>query len=295
MAEDERTNSEEEQEPEGLLESEALELDPEQEPVIDDGSVDSDAGVAEGDGSPSAADAVEAGAIARPGEARRRRPSRRTVSREERRRRTIARRKRRRAIYMAGGSIIAAMLIFGLALPSLGNLGQNPSTDDTSAPQQLVGTEIPVVEAGIIEPGADHPPYSTVPATSGPRYANPASWGVHESQQVEEAVVQNLAIGAVVFNHNLTDEAQVAELHSYAEGLVGYPACYVVQPHSGVEPGTITMTSWGWTQQVDEVDRFQMNLFVADHRNKGLEFIDNVCGTPGVEITDVTSGPGHDG
>ena len=142
----------------------------------------------------------------------------------------------------------------------------------------LSGTDMPIQPGGVIEPGAAHDPYSTLPPTSGPRYAKPGPWGVHDEQIDDEAIVRSLEVGAVVFNHNLESEAEVRDLRRFVEELPRYPGCYVVHPYGGVSAGRVTLTAWGRIQEVAGVDRFLMRTFVDDHVNQAPQFLGPWCG-----------------
>ena len=119
--------------------------------------------------------------------------------------------------------VVALALIAGLALPSIGvgTTGDLPVSE-----RELSGTLVDEQPHEIIEPGADAD-YSTSPPTSGPSYDEPVEWGIHTKQIADESIVRNLQYGAVVFNHSLTREEDIADLHGYAEALFGFPACYV--------------------------------------------------------------------
>ena len=217
-------------------------------------------------------------------------PSRQTIARDERRRRAGRRTSRRRWFFGIGGGTIALMLITGLFLPSLPRGGTTTSGQADDAPRS--GTEVPVQLGDIIEPGAGHDDYETLPPTSGPRYATPAPWGVHAAQIDDETVVRNLEVGAVVFNHNLESEAELSDLRLFVEALPGYPGCYVAHPYAAVPAGSVTLTAWGWTQEVAGVDRFLMETFVDDHVNQGPQFVGLSCGAlPAAPTPDQATSP----
>ena len=195
----------------------------------------------------------------------RRGPSRRTAAREERRRRAGTRRARKRRLYMAGGLIIALALIAGLALPSFGIVN---TTTDVPQAEPSAGTQLAVQEGDTLEAG-ETAEYDTDPPTSGPSWAEGAPWGVQTEQQPNEAVVRNLRNGGVVFNYALSDESAVAGLQAFVEGLDGYPDCYVMQPHSGVPGGSVSLAAWGWTTTAAPTDTAAMQSFVEDHRAEG--------------------------
>ena len=196
----------------------------------------------------------------------RRGPSRRTAARQERRQRSLAKRARRRRFFMAGGLIIALMLITGLALPSFGI----QPTPDAPVQRAVAGTQLAIQDGDLLEAGATAE-YDTSPPTSGPSWAEAAAWGVHEEQVADEAVVRNLRNGGIVFNHNLTGESQRNELQAFVESLEGYPDCYVVQPHEGVDQGEVQLTAWGWLDSVTPGETGAMRDFVEDHRANTLD------------------------
>ena len=195
----------------------------------------------------------------------RRGPSRRTASREERRNRAASRRARKRRFYMAGGLVIALALIAGLALPSFGIVNQ---TTDVPQAEPRAGTQLAVQDGDTLAPG-ETAQYDTDPPTSGPSWVEGAPWGVNAEQQPNEAVVRNLRNGAIVFNYALSDEAAVADLQSFVEGLANYPDCYVMQPHSAVPEGSVSLAAWGWTDTVAPDAAAAMQAFVNDHRANG--------------------------
>lgn len=165
---------------------------------------------------------------------------------------------------MAGGLIIALALITGLALPSFG-INPVPTAPE---PRTAAGTELAIQEGDLLEPG-ETGVYDTSPPTSGPSWAEPAAWGVHEEQAPDEAVVRNLRNGGVVFNYSLASSSQRADLQAFVESLPGYPDCYVMQPHAGVDEGEITLTAWGWIDTLTPSETDAMRAFVDDHRANG--------------------------
>ncbi|MEX2599005.1 MAG: DUF3105 domain-containing protein, partial [Dehalococcoidia bacterium] len=202
-------------------------------------------------------------------------PSRSAIAREERRRRSEARRRRRRIIYTVLGGSLAALLIAGLVLPELiANLVSPPALQE----DETAGTPAQIQEGDIIEPGAEHAGYSTTPATSGPRYAEPLPWGVYDEPQPEEAIVRNLEMGGIAFNHNLADPQAIDELAAFVQELPDFPGCYVMAPHEGVPEGEVVLTAWGWFQEFQGVDTTEKGLFVGAHRNDGPEFHGSACG-----------------
>ncbi|MDA0797208.1 MAG: DUF3105 domain-containing protein [Chloroflexi bacterium] len=206
-------------------------------------------------------------------------PSRRTIQREQRRRRSTARRARKRTIYGILGGLVAATLILGIALPSFaGLMTHSQNGADATGDTPRVGTAVAVQPSSVLEDGTSYTAYPSDPPTSGPSYAAGVDWGIYTEQQANEAVVRNLEQGAIVVNHSLTDEAQLADLTSYLEAQLGYPGCFIAQPYASVAEGSVTLTSWGWTETYPGVDRPGMQRFVDDHRNNGVSFEGQTCG-----------------
>lgn len=247
--------------------------------MVDDERADGPASD-EGTEPEEAQDAAPAEQDARPGARQQQRRSRSTLARSERRRRASRKASRRQWYVGIGGGTIALMLIAGLFLPSLGGLSRHIVPTDEADNTPLAGTALPVQPGGEIEIGAAHDAYSTQPPTSGPGYADAAPWGVHAAQIDDETVVRNLAMGAVVFNSNLGSEEQQADLRQLIESLPGYPGCYILHPYEGIPAGSVTMTAWGWTQNVTGADPFLIQTFADDHVNQGPQFLGPSCGAP---------------
>ena len=204
--------------------------------------------------------------------------SRRSQSRDDRRRRSAARSARRRLVIGIVVGSFGLALIVSLFVPQLTGVVGPTNETPIETPSPRAGTQVAIQAGGVIEEGMEHSPYSTVPATSGPRYASPAPWGASEAELPEEAVVANLERGGVAISYNLADDAAVQELTTAVEGLTGYPACVVLQPHDGVAAGGVSLAAWGWLDEVDGVDEERIRAFFDSHRNRGPLFIDADCG-----------------
>ena len=91
-------------------------------------------------------------------------------------------------------------------------------------------------------------------------------------------MVANLERGGVAISYNLADDVAIQELTAAVEGLTGYPACIVLQPHNGIVAGGVSLTAWGWLDEADGVDEERIRAFFDSHRNRGPLFIDADCG-----------------
>ncbi len=204
--------------------------------------------------------------------------ARRSQLREDRRHRSSAKRARRRLIFGSIGGVFGLALIAGLFVPQLGSIGggRNFGIADPEVPE--VGTAVAIQPGGVIEPGAEHDPYTTTPPTSGPRHADPAPWGVSDVPLADESVLTNLERGGVAISFNLADDAQAIALKDFASGQAGYPGCLVAAPNEAVSVGSVVLTSWGWTQEFTGVDRIGMDAFLAVHLNQAPLFFGVDCG-----------------
>lgn len=205
--------------------------------------------------------------------------SRHSATRDDRRQRASSKRARRRLIYGSIGGVFGLALIIGLFVPQLGHIsgGRSFGTNDTPDIPE-VGTAVAIQPGGVIEPGVEHDPYTTTPATSGPRYAEPAPWGVSGVPLADESVLTNLERGGVAISYNLADEGQVATLLAFAESREGYPGCLVISPSEAVASGSIVLTAWGWIQELTGFDDVQMEAFLVVHRNQAPLFFGTDCG-----------------
>ena len=190
------------------------------------------------------------------------------------------RRARRRWVIGILGGAFGMALIAGLFVPQLGSgvVGGRTRTTTTVEDEVPVGSQLAIQAGGVIEEGAEHDPYATVPAASGPRYAEPAPWGVSEGPLAEEAVLVNLERGGIAISHNLTNEAALADLTAFTEGFSGYPGCLVQRLHEGVAEGSIVLTAWGWSQEFATVDTEGIALFIASHQNQAPLYFGLDCG-----------------
>ncbi len=220
---------------------------------------------------------------------RRHEGARRNIARLERRQRAAQRSTRRRTLLFVGGAILALALASSLLLPSLPVGGGTPvqrlqdaADDDTRGTGAPVGTQVLLQPAQHIDQDQPHPPYSSTPPTSGWHFDTPAAWAIYAGQLPDEFIPHNLEHGGIVINHNLTDEAQVAQLTQFVEGQAGFPSCFIMQPYrnapDAVPEGTVALTAWGWLQPFDGVDAAGMQAFINAHKNRGPEYLNSRCG-----------------
>ncbi len=116
-----------------------------------------------------------------------------------------------------------------------------------------------------INPGDDHPAYSSVPATSGWHYDQPfapSPWGVFTQSLEDEVLVHNLEHGGVVVNYNCPDGCPV--LVSQLSELLSPYGKYVLSPYPGMD-ATIALRAWTFLDKFDEFDEERILAFVDAH------------------------------
>jgi hypothetical protein len=169
--------------------------------------------------------------------------------------------RKRRLIW--GGGIAAAVIALGaLGVWLFGPTGGPP-------------IQSPQIQGQVhIERGQSHPPYNSVPPTSGWHYTSPAPWGVSREPILAEIFVHNLEHGGIVISHDCP--AGCAETITKLEALVNsYPSKVLLMPYPGLaDTGhPIALTAWGKLAYVDTVDEGFIRSFIARFKDKGPEFV----------------------
>ncbi len=133
-----------------------------------------------------------------------------------------------------------------------------------------------------------HPPYNSVPPTSGPHTHNVAQWGVYRQQVPDELQVHNLEDGGVIIQYDCTDCTEmIRKLEKLARGYFkqakeeeksGKRSKYrhlIVGPYRGIG-NKIALTAWGKIDKFDEFDEDRIRRFIEayigiDHHPKGAK------------------------
>ena len=197
--------------------------------------------------------------------------TRRTPSeaRAARRARRHARSRLRRIIIGSVVASIAIIFIVSLFLPSLSR-GRSSGILGRSAPD---GPGVKVENQGRthINPGQGHPPYNSIPATSGshyPRPLAPARWAVHSESLPDEILVHNLEHGGIGVHYDCPEGCdeladQLAEIvrDSTRQGLKVIMSPY---PDLGA---TITLTAWRFIDKFDAFDEQRIRDFIEAHES----------------------------
>ena len=192
----------------------------------------------------------------------RRSRSRATVSQTRAARR--ARRHTRRRFVRYGAVIavgaVAAAFIVALFLPGL------PISIGGSAPEGP-GLRIPNLGGTHINPDQGHPPYNSVPATSGWHYAQPhapARWGAHDEVLPDEVLVHNLEHGGVGVHYNCPEGCP--QLVEQLSSIVRRADEVIMSPYPDMDT-RIALTAWNYIDKFDILDAERVEDFIRGHMN----------------------------
>jgi len=123
-----------------------------------------------------------------------------------------------------------------------------------------------------IQPGESHPPYSSVPPTSGWHYATTAPWGISQTPIAEEIQVHNLEHGGVIIQYNTRDRDLVQRLEELARKQADYPCYLIVAPYPNMG-SAIALTAWGVVLYLQQYDETAIQEFIDAYRKKGPEVV----------------------
>lgn len=157
--------------------------------------------------------------------------------------------------------------------------------------RSLPGTPVPIQGyEHIASVDTPHPPYNSVPPTSGWHVATLAPWGVHKTPIPDERQVHNLEDGGVLVQYNCQEskplavsppnrdrrdlQADCAALVAQLEALATRHEYVIVAPYPAM-PHRIALTAWGRMQTLDAFDERQITAFIKayaglDHHPRGF-------------------------
>ena len=173
---------------------------------------------------------------------------------------------RKRAIRFgafAAVGIVALLFIVALFLPSLPiSIGGSNNPD---------GPGIRLSDQGAlhINPGDDHSVYNSVPALSGPHYAQPlapAPWGEHTDPLPDEVLVHNLEHAGVGLLYDCPEGCP--ELVDQLREMAGLVRKVILAPYPGMET-KIALTAWTFIDRLEEFDEERIRAFMSAHVNSG--------------------------
>ena len=128
------------------------------------------------------------------------------------------------------------------------------------------GVRVPDQGRDHIQRGQSHPPYNSVPATSGWHYSirgvAPASWGVHDEVLPDEALVHNLEHGGVGVHYNCPGGC--AELVKQLAAIVARHDKVIMAPYPGMDT-RIALTAWNFLDGFNDFNEARITAFIDHH------------------------------
>lgn len=124
-----------------------------------------------------------------------------------------------------------------------------------------------------IQPGESHPPYNSVPPTSGWHQGSDAEWGIHPEPIPNEIQIHNLEHGGVLIQYvPSADKALVDQLTAFVTRLREQPKyCkLILAPYPNLDK-TIALTAWTRILKLEAYDENQLVGFIDAWIEKGPE------------------------
>lgn len=181
-------------------------------------------------------------------------------------------------LLVVGGALVAGVLVLALVM-----LFGGGSADAAGVAQPNDGSEHTSDGADCRHaPGScdvASNPYSSLPATSGPHWVDPAEWGVYTTPAQESQVIHNLEHGGIViwYDPARVDGSGVAKLADYvneqvAAGISGRFK-FILSPWGGSDPlpSAVVATAWRYLLELDTPDTGAITEFARAHYGKSPE------------------------
>ena len=151
---------------------------------------------------------------------------------------------------------------------------ESAPTPVASLKEYLRGDRIPDQGRTHIAWLAPHPPYNSVPATSGwhfrPPFA-PAFWGIFTGPLPDEVLVHNLEHAGVGIHYNCPDGCE--ELVTQLIDIVRVPLRkrllkIIIAPYPDMDT-RIALTAWNYLDKFEEFDELRIRAFILEHEKSG--------------------------
>ena len=152
------------------------------------------------------------------------------------------------------GIVLVGGMTYGLFLAS------------NKKPTPLLGESFPIQGQEHIVVGASHLTYNSNPPTSGPHYAEPAKWGVYQTELPDEQLVHNLEHGGIWISYKGVDETSKTAL----EKLAQTHAKIIVEPREK-DDAPIILASWGQIVRLQKYDEQEISNFIKTNSNRSPE------------------------
>ena len=181
----------------------------------------------------------------------------------------------KRNILTIGSAVLVGAIVV-VAIVAQRQSGEGPVQDNVGVAAAEANCddveELEEQEAGHIEAGAEHEPYSSSPPTSGPHYEVPAETTFFTEQIPPEQVLHTMEHGAIAIWYQ--PDAPQETLDDIEAVTAQEPAATVTLPYTDLEsPYTFAMTGWGVVQKCEKVSQEVVDDFRRDYQGEGPEEI----------------------
>ncbi len=162
--------------------------------------------------------------------------------------------------------MIRRALIGTVAVIVVGGIGWLIMFAPSRPERQRPGVTVPTQGQQHISVGASHPPYNSNPPTSGPHYAQPANWGVYDSELPDEQIIHNLEHGGVWISYKDINATTTAAL----EKITRSQSKVILEPRAKND-APIVLVSWNRLQQFQTFDEPGILKFIEANKNMSPE------------------------
>ena len=178
-------------------------------------------------------------------------------------------RKIRRWVFIGGAGLVAFLVILSFALTSFRGAGTTSVTQGNTEPVAVTGSLVADSGTATHIEFRQGIAYDISPPNSGNHWPAWAQCGIYAVEINDEFVVHNMEHGQVIISYNLTDAEDLSRMDEIANDLPDLKRWGVVRPYSKIDEGTVSMTAWGVSDQVDGVDETRIKEFYeANRRNQ---------------------------
>ena len=115
--------------------------------------------------------------------------------------------------------------------------------------------------------GSAHPAYNSNPPTSGPHYAEEATWGIYQKELPDEQLLHNLEHGGIWISYTGIDQDTQNQLEALAKKD---PDKMVVTPRAK-DDAKIVVASWTRLLKLDQFNEAEIAAFINANKNKSPE------------------------
>lgn len=160
-------------------------------------------------------------------------------------------------------TILAVVLTFVFAAVLVFSGDSSPKTSSDKP-----GQEVAVLNREHIKPGESHPPYNSLPPTSGWHYASTFDWGISDKPIADELQIHNLEHGGVIVQYK--PDIDKDTLDQLKNIVFGYKSKVILAPYPKLD-NKIAITAWGRIDKFDQFDKDRIVKFIETYKNKGPE------------------------